>query len=386
MNMDNYEEPAVLVTCRSRLELIKLIREKNRNTPREELFRNTYFGHDIQIQSGREEFCLVSGLRFGVDYSDVYEEGLISFRRRVFDSAKDGKPIAGAMLEAKINSKGFEARHNVPDWILRLANDRDDWDMYTWGSYVWPALYYQLRNANVKRWQPLYANEQEEDDDDHTSYSLMDLHGLLSKNKGRNANVAAFNLGKYVVDDNVVDEEVLITGERDTNDYIFYEKADPSKARTLFECMQFMYHLYPVYLDYYTMGYSVPELFCRELVPHLYMGGYHSLDEPNREGWPSDDQMNAWIELLNKDRPHGARFTVAKSGTTSLHPRLNRFIIGTDPHIIGTLDGSTRPYPSWSDVDWVYMPINAGGNHWVTGAINLPNSKFYVLDSLHIAV
>ncbi|GKB43313.1 hypothetical protein Tco_0888255 [Tanacetum coccineum] len=95
------------------------------------------------------------------------------------------------MLEAQINSKGFyrindhdvvslcylailqlvllgfEARHNVPHWILRLANDRDDWDMYPWGSYVWPTLYYQLRNANVKRWQPLYATEQEEGDDDH---------------------------------------------------------------------------------------------------------------------------------------------------------------------------------------------------------------------------
>ncbi|GKC76969.1 phospholipase-like protein, partial [Tanacetum coccineum] len=30
----------------------------------------------------------------------------------------------------------------------------------------------------------------------------------------------------------------------------------------------------------------------------------------------------------------------------------------------------------------VYMPINAGGNHWVTGAVNLPNSIFYVFDSM----
>ncbi|GKA08487.1 hypothetical protein Tco_0687818 [Tanacetum coccineum] len=59
-----------------------------------------HLGHDIQIQFGREEFCLVTGLRFGVDYSDVYEEGLIPFRRCTFDSAKDGKPITGEMLEA----------------------------------------------------------------------------------------------------------------------------------------------------------------------------------------------------------------------------------------------------------------------------------------------
>ncbi|GKD15465.1 hypothetical protein Tco_1199872 [Tanacetum coccineum] len=115
-----------------------------------------HLGHDIQIQFGREEFCLLTGLRFGVDYSDVYEEGLISFRRRVFDSAKDDKPITGEILEAKINGKGFEARHNIPDWILR--------------------------NANVKRWQPLYATKQEEGDDDHNSYSLM---GFTWAFKGR---------------------------------------------------------------------------------------------------------------------------------------------------------------------------------------------------------
>nr|GEX82201.1 transposase, MuDR, MULE transposase domain protein [Tanacetum cinerariifolium] len=53
-----------------------------------------------------------------------------------------------------------------------------------------------------------------------------------------------------------------------------------------------------------------------------------------------------------------------------------------DPHFIGTLDGSMRPYPSWNDVNWVYMPINAEGNHWVTGAVNLADSIFYVFDSM----
>ncbi|GKB85634.1 hypothetical protein Tco_0957906, partial [Tanacetum coccineum] len=30
---------------------------------------------------------------------------------------------------------GLEDRRGVPDWILRLANDRDGWDKYPWGSY-----------------------------------------------------------------------------------------------------------------------------------------------------------------------------------------------------------------------------------------------------------
>nr|GEY98991.1 hypothetical protein [Tanacetum cinerariifolium] len=58
-----------------------------------------------------------------------------------------------------------------------------------------------------------------------------------------------------------------------------------------------------------------------------------------------------------------ANWTLAKSGTVFLHPENNRFMILTDPHIIGTLDGSVRPFPSWNDVTWVYMPINAGGVH-----------------------
>ncbi|GKE43558.1 phospholipase-like protein [Tanacetum coccineum] len=65
------------------------------------------------------------------------------------------------------------------------------------------------------------------------------------------------------------------------------------------------------------------------------------------------------------------------------HPYDVGLLNPTDQHIIGTLDGSTCPYPAWNDVDWVYMPINAGGNHWVTGAVNLPNSLFYVFDSMH---
>nr|GEY64607.1 hypothetical protein [Tanacetum cinerariifolium] len=91
---------------------------------------------DFKIQFGREEFCHVTGLRFGVDYSVDYknENDPIPFRRRVFSSAKD-------------------------------ANDRDGWDMYPWGAYVWPTLYSQLKKANVKRWHPLYAAEQEKVDD-----------------------------------------------------------------------------------------------------------------------------------------------------------------------------------------------------------------------------
>nr|GEX52100.1 phospholipase-like protein [Tanacetum cinerariifolium] len=64
-----------------------------------------------------------------------------------------------------------EDRRHVPNWILRLANDRVSWNNYPWGSYVWPTLYKHLRDANVKRWQPLYASEPA-NETDTKSYSI----------------------------------------------------------------------------------------------------------------------------------------------------------------------------------------------------------------------
>ncbi|GJV31536.1 phospholipase-like protein [Tanacetum coccineum] len=114
---------------------------------------------NFQIQFGREEFCLVTGLKFGVEYSTDYddEDKPIPFRRQVFPSCLDGKHITGKNVEDLIKSKSFkklddddvvslccicilqlvllgvEDRRAVPNWILRLANDRDGWDDYPWG-------------------------------------------------------------------------------------------------------------------------------------------------------------------------------------------------------------------------------------------------------------
>nr|GEX78731.1 phospholipase-like protein [Tanacetum cinerariifolium] len=92
--------------------------------------------------------------------------------------------------------------------------------------------------------------------------------------------------------------------------------------------------------------------------------------------------MDSWIQILIRERTENANWTLAKSGTVCLHQENNRFMILTDPHNIGTLDGSVRPFPSWNDVTWVYMPINAWGVHWVTGAINLADSIVYVFNSI----
>nr|GEZ58614.1 phospholipase-like protein [Tanacetum cinerariifolium] len=67
---------------------------------------------------------------------------------------------------------GAESRRNVPEWLLRIANDRVAWKKYPWGSYVWPTLYSQLRNGNVRRWGPMYVDQPTNEDDPRT-YSIF---------------------------------------------------------------------------------------------------------------------------------------------------------------------------------------------------------------------
>ncbi|GJW22597.1 hypothetical protein Tco_0033219, partial [Tanacetum coccineum] len=73
---------------------------------------------NFQIQFGREEFCLVTRLRFGVEYWADYDndDEPIPFRRRVFPSSLDGQHITGKTLVLL----GVEDRRSVPDWMLRL--------------------------------------------------------------------------------------------------------------------------------------------------------------------------------------------------------------------------------------------------------------------------
>ncbi|GJW06374.1 phospholipase-like protein [Tanacetum coccineum] len=189
MDLSDYEVPRVLVTCRRRQ-----IYDENDD---ENVPLYYHINKDFSIPFGREEFCLVTGLRFGVqNWAEYDTKQRIPFRRRVFPSYLDGQPITGIDIANMINDESFaqlydddvvglcclgilqlvilgvESTRVVPDWMLRLANDRVAWDKYPWGSYVWPTLYSQLRNAIVKRWSPLYVDEPT-DEDDAKKYSIF---------------------------------------------------------------------------------------------------------------------------------------------------------------------------------------------------------------------
>ncbi|GJR86611.1 phospholipase-like protein [Tanacetum coccineum] len=602
--------PRVLVTCRSKLRLLKIVKEKVTGTRREELFRQSCFGwvldqndwtencilihfmlcqqlevegegnenvplyyyitDNFRIQFGREKFCLVTGLRIRVenlaDYDDV--ESRIPFRRRVFQSNLDGEPITGSMVFKIIDDElfdrlhdddvvslcclgilqlvllGVEGKRRIHDLLLRVANDRVGWDNYPWGSYVWPTLYSQLKNANVRRnlsaerltpdetearsdwwissrayfdgrigqaervprhvnsqnmyevpsefkfmedmnveqvrpankepiivsqhygirdlsgfpsmqggpssfqthpnnssffnigtpthwktprpsqhgssnrqtqmpaqpglsnwqsqmpaqsttpyWQPAFPShpgkrEQRPSFYKRTPYTekppttvLPKQRGNKNKNNVKKANLSPLNLGSAFNDENEGGDDVIFLGGRFTSNYLVYENVDPEKVKreNYVNYIDFLNHPEQIYLYCYMKGYSVLVTFWQQLVPHLCRP---NIDSRTPMGWLSAEHMNSWMELLIRLRRSDDPWTVAYTNTISVHPENQRFMLETDQHSIGTLDGSTRPYPAWSVVDWVFMPIHVEGNHWVTGVINLPNSHVYVFDSL----
>ncbi|GJX80826.1 hypothetical protein Tco_0328975 [Tanacetum coccineum] len=454
MDLSDYEVPRVLVTCRNQEDWtencilihfilgrqLELTGDENENIP---LYYHVV--DNFQIQFGKEEFCLVTGLKFGVenwtDYNNAEEP--IPFRRRVFSSSLNGRPIRGKNVETLIKSEAFnklddndavslccvdilqlvllglEDRHPVPNWILRMQmlnvgrpykpTDEIDKKNYSNIGFAWafktrilesfraatndyytryrrlprivawsskkkfyrdmlkPFLHGQLPVERLvpdeiearSRWwvssrayfdgyskfaTPLsrrILNICDRARREHkpsvymlSPYTVLPPTTVLpkkrtgkTKKKGKAAKLSPLNLGNTFADEHVSREDVTITGVQQTDNYFLM------KTWTLIRS-----------------DWSWPE------------------------GWLSGDHMNSCIQILIREGAENDNWTLFKSGTICLHPENNRFMILTDPYIIGTLDGSMRPYPSWKDVNWVYMPINVGGVHWVTGAINLADS------------
>ncbi|GJX89865.1 ribonuclease H-like domain-containing protein [Tanacetum coccineum] len=101
MDMRGYEVPHVLVTCRSRQ--IDDENDYDENVP-----LNYSINNHLSIQFSREEFCLLTGLRFGVENREEYDtQANIPFRRRVFSSHLDGQHITGIDIENAILAPTF---------------------------------------------------------------------------------------------------------------------------------------------------------------------------------------------------------------------------------------------------------------------------------------
>ncbi|GJZ21677.1 transposase, MuDR, MULE transposase domain protein [Tanacetum coccineum] len=142
------------------------------------------------------------------------------------------------------------------------------------------------------------------------------------------------------------------------------------------DCMTFLGSPKPVFLDCGIKGFVVEEQFWRDLVPYVCKGGNNTKNNYQRFAWLSEDHINFWMELMIRDRPPGARYTVAKTGTSAMIEKSNKFVIETDFHLMGMLDGSSRPYPSWDDVD-----IEVFHGYPVSNILRW--SKFHLIDSLN---
>nr|GEU71925.1 phospholipase-like protein [Tanacetum cinerariifolium] len=402
-------EPIVLVTCRN---------EENENIP-----LCYHVVDNFQIQFGKEEFCLVIGLKFGVenrtDYNDEAKE--IPFRRMVFSSSLDGRPIRGKHVEKLIKSKAFnklddndvvslccvgilqlvllglEDRRPVSNWILRLANDRDGWDKYPWGSHVWPTLYQQLKDANVRRCPALYAT-QATDEVDKKSYSIT---GFAWAFKGK------LHVERLVPDEiearsrwwvssrayfdgrNIEDERIPRHLNRNNLFEVpseMYREFEEQRRgyKQMMQKSDDMYKKMSRFMEDTGVGPNICDRARREHHPSIYkqspytvlppttvlpkkrtnktkkkgkaaklsplnlgntfanenvlgeevtITGVQQTDNCFYENVDPDKHMNSWIQILIRERAENDNWTLSKSGTICVHPENNRFMILTDPHI-----------------------------------------------------
>nr|GFB14515.1 phospholipase-like, aminotransferase-like mobile domain protein [Tanacetum cinerariifolium] len=124
--MDDWTENCILLHFMLGQQL-ELTANENENIP---LYYHIV--DNFHIQFSREEFCLVSGLKFGVENSTYYNKAKdpISFRRRVFSSDLDGRPIRVKDVLLLIESDVFKKLDDNDTWILESFRAATD-DYYT---------------------------------------------------------------------------------------------------------------------------------------------------------------------------------------------------------------------------------------------------------------
>ncbi|GKB98377.1 putative reverse transcriptase domain-containing protein [Tanacetum coccineum] len=146
------------VSIRSKLEILQTIRSK------------LSWKED---QYGREDFCLITGFRFGKVNLDPDEEDHSEFRMRVFPKIENlkgehllelvNKDVKFAKLDDEDVVRvclllaldfvfmGHELRHVVSKPIVNLVDDFYKWDAFPWGEYMWSFFHKRDYNVAVTR-------------------------------------------------------------------------------------------------------------------------------------------------------------------------------------------------------------------------------------------
>ncbi|GJW57148.1 ulp1 protease family, C-terminal catalytic domain-containing protein [Tanacetum coccineum] len=200
------------VSIRSKLEILQTIRSKlSWKEDRLDIFSRTVFGPWLNIQTtlhdnhllnfllqhqrfiskpstnqpfifdidgrtleyGREDFCLITGFRFGKVNLDPDEEDHSEFRMRVFPKIENlkgehllelvNKDVKFAKLDDEDVVRvclllaldfvfmGHELRHVVSKPIVNLVDDFYKWDAFPWGEYMWSFFHKRDYNVAVSR-------------------------------------------------------------------------------------------------------------------------------------------------------------------------------------------------------------------------------------------
>ncbi|PWA95504.1 uridine kinase-like protein [Artemisia annua] len=210
VNLDQNNQNEVVLydatlSIRAQIAIASDIRTKLINTPRYALFRETCFGPWLDVQLtyknpslvhlilqteyipeqpkndeilfrvgghelrfGREEFCLITGFRFGTINHSSEGTCHIPFRDRVFSHIPGnikGSDVASVfkdsfdqisdldavriclLLLLEIGFMGRQPRFVIDEELLRLVEDLDSWNTFPWGSYIWNWTYPQLAGA-----------------------------------------------------------------------------------------------------------------------------------------------------------------------------------------------------------------------------------------------
>ncbi|GKD48909.1 phospholipase-like protein, partial [Tanacetum coccineum] len=212
--MDKEEAAPPTVTIKAKIEVVREIREAL--TPTQvEIFEKTCFGHWLgvgltknsqllihtlltcmvdgkanelsflvlgqRIHFRRQEFCLVTGLRFGCNmYMKTWVKNLTDnpFRNRIFPhiEAKVSVKLSDVIdIFDKMRKRslvledndavricllvllqqgflGHQLSHKVSDDMLKLVEHLSNcWNIFPWGSYIWEYTYSHLRDALHRR-------------------------------------------------------------------------------------------------------------------------------------------------------------------------------------------------------------------------------------------
>ncbi|GJX02429.1 hypothetical protein Tco_0186342 [Tanacetum coccineum] len=222
----------------------------------------TYRIRGIDIRFGREDFGLVTGLRFGTQFVSSFEHGGMDFRRRVFRSESDGESIIVGHLYEKIMSS-----YVIPSGIL--THDHIEIRMPWWvhiKAYFNGSAPPIVIPSSVNQFSHGARHE-------YVFVAKFSKHMVAQELENRKLETAP----SYTLD--VDGDDVTYIGQDFTREF-------PT-----------MYNVYPRKTS-----------FWQELLPHLYKRG-------NDQGKnPANECMDG---LVIKQRKHGDKWTVAKDDTTS---------------------------------------------------------------------